>query len=412
MAKNPVFEFLRQQGHMRAPRATPLIGRAPDPKSSRFAQAPFTYFGSRFVSDDALLETLAQNQHPLAVVADSSLFAPSRLDLCRRLLIQTPVHILPEVRSELADLERHKSAALRNLVLPDGKLNSRLIAMPDRMLAGYDRVATKYVNLLHLRKRLLEKPTKDFEDARGQAPAGQERAKLGRALLNDGISWRTLSLSNKGDVARRYTDEALVATAVLGPTITGRDVVLLTADRDVFDQFFQLTQLIHSDYGSFLLGEDFRRHPDRYKHQHAVTTPFMRDGAMAVGRESDPLRLLPSTAAHATCASWVIDVASGHFLTWVSTRDVARALSFQNTADGGRVADAGEGRNAHIHLNDPACKESKAHFTIGTDVLAVDNETSIGRLCISEFDFFRAVVDGPVGIHDRRGVVMPGLPRW
>ena len=355
-----------------------------------------------------MLETIRSQSHPTDVVADSSVFAPDRLDLVRQLLIERRLRILPEVARELGDLLAH-TTPLRDLVFPGGDLNPRLEQYGHDVFQGYERVAAKYVNLLHTRKRLLEKAQTEFELASGRKPVGRERASLAQKVqAASGASWRTLRLGTKGDPLRRYTDETLAAHTVLSPIISGRDCFVLTADADVFDQFFQLTQLLHDDYGSFLLGEDFRANPGRYPHSHAHTSPFMKPGARAFGRESEPNRLLPSIAP--TCASWVINVSDGSFLTWVATRNVGQALRFQNQQDDGRVADAGGGLGLHISMGEPDCRECRAHFTVGSDELALVGDTIAGRIALSRFDLYRAASDKPVPVQTRARIAMRGTP--
>jgi hypothetical protein len=352
------------------------------------------------------------NPHPTDVVADASVFSPERIDLVRELLFSTRVAIPPDVEAELRDMRGERTQPLRDLLFPDGQMNPLLHRYDLRMLKDHDWVALKLMNLLHLRKQLLEEPLLIFSTEHGREAVGAERRAILQKLVRGGLGQRSLRLASKGDKRRHITDELLAVCCVLGPILTGRDCFLLTADADVFDQFYTLTQLIHDDYGSFLIAEDLRNHPGRYKHVHEMEHPAMEPGAIAYGRLRDPQYLLPSI--YVTCASRVIDVATFEFIVWTATRDIARALSFQNSARDGRVADGGDGRDVHMSINDRACQRYKCHFTVGRDRIAIAGDSPLGRVYGTWHDVFRVGCDHrdirppaqPAG-----AIWMPGLPR-
>ncbi len=403
MSKNPVFEFLKQQGAFLKPEgpSIPLIGQ---PRFSRkrpeieYVQA-FSYRGARLESEGAVVDNVLANPHPTDVFADSSQFAPNRLNLVRQLLIATTIKILPDVRLELADIEKGPASALKELLFPGGQLNSRIELSAYRAVQEYEYVATRYTNLLHFRKRLLEGPMQAYRERTSVNAKGKERGKIIREALKSGISWRTVRLANKGDERRRYTDEILSVYGVLSPILTGRDCFILTADRDVFDQFYQFTVLLHDDYGSFLIGEDYRQNPTKYGHVHRWATPLMQTGAVTIGRISEPNSLIPIVKR--TCASWVIDVNSLDFMSWIGLREIEAALRFQEDARDGRVADGGDARSVHISLEDHTCKMVPAHFTVGEDRFAISLETKLGRIRLSRFDLARVATDKPVQFQER-----------
>jgi hypothetical protein len=406
MTKNPVFEFLRQSGAFRDDHERiPIVGGS-RPNIQWNAQPrripPFTYYGSKFANPNVIVENMLRNPHPTDVIADSSLFSPKRLDLIRQLLIATHVLILPAVYTELLDLTRQPKNTLQELVFPDGKLNPRLDLIRYPAIADFRFVASRYTNLLHFRKRVLEAPLSHYREKQGHDAKGKSRARIIQELQKQGVSWRTLRLANKGDPCRRYTDETLVVYGVLSAILTGRDCFVLTADRDIFDQFFQFTQLLHDDYGSYLIAEDYRRYPERYTHSHEWATPFMHSGAVAIGRALEPVELIP--LIHGTCAAWVIDVDSLDFMSWIAIREIELALKFQERAADVRVGDGGNGLNIHMSLGDRNCKRAPAHFTLGRDTLAVDRETDAGTVRISNFDVFRVVSDKRPNV-TRRGWV-------
>lgn len=378
MVKNPVFEFLKQQGAFQ--RLEPSHGPIE-------YVPPFSYRGDKLRSESAVLDVILANPHPTDVLVDSSLFGASRINLVRQLLIRTALKILPEVRDELAELANRPTHALKDVLFPDGELNSRLEPLAYSAVERYAYATSRYVNLLHLRTRFLEVAMKP-------GTKGKERHKIIQDLLNRGFSWRTVRLANKDKKRRRYTDEVLVVYGVFSPILTGRDCFILTADQDVFDQFYQFTVLLHDDYGSFLIGEDYRQNPERYPHSHPWTTPFMQAGAITIGRALEPVHLLPKIQR--TCATYVIDVSTLHFMAWVSIREIEAALAFQEGAADGRVGNGGNGMNVHVSLGDSNCKAAPQHFTIGQDHVPIEKGTIAGRIRISEFDLYRVTRDKKV----------------
>ena len=414
MAKNPVFEFFKKvRGEPNSPSPVTLRGTSTGSSDIPVQQAPFSYFGMSFATDDGILDTIYGWPHANDVLVDSSFFSPARLDLIRRLLIDRPVLLINEVQDELNELKpENPKKTLSDLpsILFDttGKFNQRLECASGKWMRGYEYPINRYVNLLHTRRRILEKPLRDFEKREGRRPVGKDLIKLQHQILAQGFSQRTLSLGRKGDKKRRYTDEVLSIQAVLRPIIVGRDCFVLTADRDVFEQIFQFTQLLHEDYGSFLIAQDFARNPDRYTHRHKISTPLMEPGAIAIGRVREPDYLLPSIFH--TCAVSVIDVRTREFLVWVCTREVEQMLDFQSRSADGRVADGGNGLNVHIGLPTRKCRDAQAHFVVGEDRIVYDLQSSIGPIRISYFDLYRVMSDKLPADSSARLIWTPGRP--
>jgi hypothetical protein len=377
--------------------------------SKRIVRPPFSYDGSRFRDATAVLDTIRTWPHPNDILVDSSFFSPSRLDLNRQLLLERNALVLPDVEKELNDLRSSADAPreqLKELLFEaSGALNSKLIRGMPSWIRGREYPVSRYANMLHLRKRILEEQEAAFERKHGRIPKGRERSLIHRNLLTMGISQRTLSLAIKGDAKRRYADEVLAVVGVLHPILTGRDVFILTADRDVFEQVFQLTQLLHDDYGSFLVGRDFAAHPDRYPHRHPASTVFMKPGAIAIGRPSEPEYLLPSIFE--TCAVGIVDVRSCEFLFWVPLREVDQMLAFQATSADGRVGDGGDGASIHMSLHGGGCSLESAHFTIGKDEVAVESN----GIRLSRWDVQRAFSNKRLPIAPGGRVLMRGLSR-
>jgi len=393
MPKNPVFEFFRQRGasKMAAPRrrTIPILPPIGVPFVQKEIIPVFTFKAFTLRNEDAIIDSIFANPHPTDVLADSSLWSPKRLDLVRRLMISNTIKVLPVVRNELADIEKQKSSPMKELLFPEGSLNPRIVVDKYSAIKDHQFVMTRYASLLNIRKQMLEGPFNRYFKKTGRQPVGDERSKIIKKALLDGISWRTIRMANKGDPRRRFTDEILAVYGILSPIFCGRDCIILTADNDIFDQVYQFSVLLHDDYGSFLIGRDYMNNPGKYTHIHKISTPFMEEGSIAIGRAKNPTSLLP--ILRRTCATWVIDVNTLQCLIWVSIREINEALDFQEMICDGRVADGGKGCNVHMSLNDQKCKTFPYHFAIGKDKML---KAEPGRNSfLTQFDLFRVCTD-------------------
>ena len=134
---------------------------------------------------------------------------------------------------------------------------------------------------------------------------------------------------------------------------------------------------------------------------------LMKPGAVAYGREIHPEYLLPS--APKTCGSWVINVADLTHVIYIATRDVARTLHYQNTSPMQQVADGGDGRNVHMNWIDSRCR--RFHFAVGHDTYVLDEETPLGRICITAHELAFVIGEKRRAPAPNGRVWMPGLAR-
>jgi len=372
----------------------------------------FSSHDEYLAGDEDVLAAIHSHPRPLDVFADSSLFSPTRVGLIRHLLASTRMNVILHVAVELVDLlnmEGDRTRELRDVLFPGGKLSALLHQGGFHVLRGHGRVGTKFAELLHLRRRALQAPLEHSRAKHGREPKGKERSSIIQDALRAGVSERTLQLANKGDDLSKVADEWLAVCCVLGPILTGRDCLVLTADADVADHVFELHTLLHEQYGSLLIAEDLRRNPWRYPHFHPAEVGFMKPGAVAYGRDVDPDYLRPSVAV--TCASWVINVTDLSSFVAIATRDTVRTISIQNASPVQRVADGGDGRTVHMtSWAERRCRGSKMHFVVGEDTLVRDVESQFGRICVSAQEL--AFVLGKKQRHTPMPRVwMPGVPR-
>jgi len=397
---------------------SPVIFGSEDKNTSgrKFIQPVFLYWNGLVDNDEDLLNIIHDWPHANDVLVDSSFFSPARIELNRRLLLERPVLLIRAVQNELNILKlktNKKGLGQLESILFDatGGFNRSFDCTSEKWIGGYEYPVMRYVILLLLRRSILEKPLRTFEKREGRRPVGKDLDRLKRQAISDGITQETIRLARKWDKKNSYADEWLSVEAVLRPIIVGRDCIVLTADTHVFDQIVQFIWLLFTDYGSFLIAQDFARNPGRYPHRHEVNVPAMKPGAIAVGRVSDPDYLLPRIFH--TCAVCVINVATGAVFTCVSMREMEQMLEFQSRSADGRTADGGNGLNVRISLGfTPHCRDVEAHFVVVEDRLSYtfDFKGKTGQIRIPIFDLFRGVTDSTPTDASKRRIWMPGRP--
>jgi hypothetical protein len=417
MTKDPVHNFLKGLSQQRNSSSPVIFGSGRGRPSGRYVIQPvFSSWTRHIDSDEDILNMIHNWPRANDVLVDSSFFSPVRIDLNRRLLLKRPVLLIRAVQDELNTLKlttnKETLGQLASILFDaTGGFNRSFNCASEKWIRGYEYPIMRYLILLRLRRSILKKPLRTFEKHEGRRALGKDLSRLKRQALSYGISQETLRLAKKGGEEKSYADEWLSVEAVLRPIIVGRDCSALTADRHVFDQIVQFAHLLFTDYGSFLIAQDFARNPDRYTHRHEISTPAMKPGAIAIGRVSDPDYLLPRIFR--MCAVCVINVTTRDVFSWVCMREMEQMLDFQSRSADGRTADGGNGLNVHISLGfTPNCRDAQAHFVLGEDRITYnfDFQGKIGRIRISCFDHFRTVSDStPTDASDRR-IWMPGRP--
>ncbi len=379
---NALFEYFRQRG-LELPRGSLACRSLATPPRQ------FTYLMSYLASDidvSVLLKELARANR---LVADSTVFAPTRCTLVASLLQSVHLSIVRESVAELEELKRFRVqdpayAALCDLVFPGG---TSLHARIQHLGVGDDvqvRAATYYVNVLHLRKKALEslKGTRNGAvDApvRGTAPEGWPFKQL---------PTRTRRLARRGDPDRRFTDETLVVLAVLHALATGEGVVLLTHDDDVFDQFYKLTSLIRLDFGAHVFAERYASSPETFPQRYSLSEvpdldPLLhdKDRSFAVVRPANLDPLLPEPGG-LVGVHVVRPEPGGEVLSWALPRSIERLLQVK-AHTGGRNTDQFEERNVYVDLS-PCIPEPRLPANRSYAFFLVDKHLRFGGRGVQE----------------------------
>jgi hypothetical protein len=135
--------------------------------------------------------------------------------------------------------------------------------------------AEYYIQLLGLRKKLATAKMWKFEEDHGRPPEDGEWRKLMQQLHED-LGPRGYMLAKKGrdakDPENLLTDETLVYLAMKDSIETGREVVILSKDEDIMEQFYKLQWLMDTHYRAMLLADVYAAEPSRF-----VTHPMPED---------------------------------------------------------------------------------------------------------------------------------------
>ncbi len=149
-----------------------------------------------FRDDQGILDPIHGWPHANDVLVDSSFFSLARMDFIRKLLLDRSILLIPKVQAELKVLKsKTRGQTLRELVPiifdPTGEFNQRLERASREWRDDYAYSIIKNLNLLHMRRHVLEKPLDNFEKSKGQRATGKDLSRLQRQLLSEDIGPRT-----------------------------------------------------------------------------------------------------------------------------------------------------------------------------------------------------------------------------
>lgn len=350
--KNPVYEYFRSQNADRR-----QLGKD---GSEKFRLRRFSYHVNRLPSPinlEVLLDSGPFSNKDIDVFCDANVFAAPRLSLAQALLRRRNVFVVPDVAYELIDLRNRPTRApgtkaLLDLLFDQGVFRSVIKVFDYKGLTPYVNAIEYYVNLLHLRKTVLEPFVREFVKRHGREPVGRERAEMYSRIPR---SARAARLANRGDPTRRFSDEVTVVAAVIHSLINHRDVVLLSFDSDVFDQFYKLTSLLRDDYASYRLANDYIANPDRYGAKYSLADyadldPLLRDkhSSFVVERPHNLDYLIPERPI--TRGMYVVAPESGgSVMSWVGIEEMRELLSIKAATFGRNTVQYGD-QNVYIIL--------------------------------------------------------------
>jgi len=306
-----------------------------------------------------IARTIADNIDATLFFSDTSLF-DDRTDpkIWDALLSGTAAMVIvPQVRQELMSwLTGHPAhPAAKAIAREDPAIH---FLSYDQFDAHETATLTYYANLLGIRKHLVRVKELEFENAHGRAPDEPELARL-KQEIHETYGPRAYLLARKGATRPKgptfYTDELLVCLAVMTAIRTGREVVVLTKDEDILEQFYKLQWLLDTHYRGMLLADLYAADPLRFvfhalpKNVPYVDEAFQGDNNVLIERSPQLLdAILPQSYAPVPVYCWVL----GNRLTemaFLAEREMERLLQIKGKT-GGLNSDRLAERNCHIWL--------------------------------------------------------------
>ena len=225
--------------------------------------------------------------------------------------------------------------------------------------ADWENTALEYyVFLLGLRKRLVRVEEIKFEDKHGRPPNEREVAKL-KQKLHEEIGPRGYVLARKGaektgspDI---YADEVLVTLAMMTAIMSGQQVVIMSKDEDIQEQFYKLQWLLDTHYRGMLLADLYASDPLSFR-IHGVPTDipdvsdmFTGEDKLLIERSEQLLEdILPPSFESVPIYCWTLGEKLSE-MTFVAEREMSRLLEVKGQTKGLNT-DRLAGRNCHIWL--------------------------------------------------------------
>ena len=351
---------------------------------------------------------LSKASEDILFFCDTSLFHSSTDDRLWEALLneEGKMVIIPPVRQELDPwLVTNESHAAARAVLDQESSVSFLGLEP-----GNEREHTAfeyYVNLLGIRKRLATLEQAKFEEKHGRPPREKELRSLMQGL-HEKLGPRGYLLAKKGvekeESSNFYTDESLVYLAMKTGFETGREVVILTKDEDIQEQFYKLQWLLDTHYRSMLFADLYASEPSRLvSHPMPMDNPDL--GEMFTGHDNvlverpdwlirgDAAPILPPYCHPVMVHCWIVGERFTQMI-FCAEREMKRLLATKGVTDGLNTYKFGE-KNCHLWLAPLDVPQGLR----GCAAIAQDERLKVGLAETPLFDTQQAVYTGERFIH-------------
>ena len=264
-----------------------------------------------------------------------------------------------------------------------------------------------YVNLLGNRKRLVAVERAKFEEGHGRAPGKEDLRDLMQELHKN-LGPRGYMLAKKGGEKEGspnfYTDEILVYLAMKTGIETGREVVILTKDEDLQEQFYKLQWLLDTHYRGMLFADMYAADPSRFvTHPMPMNTPDL--GEMFVGNDNvlverpdglirgDTAPILPPYCRPVTVHCWIVGERTSH-MVFCAEQEMERLLHTKAITGGLNTYKFGE-KNCHLWLAPLQIPKPLR----GCAAIAQDRRVESGLVQTPLFDANQAIYTGERFMH-------------
>jgi hypothetical protein len=270
--------------------------------------------------------------------------------------------LVPPVRRELEPWLASNRAHPAAKAILDGKPSVEVLGVDPEDRRGR-AAAEYYVELLGFRKRPAILRLKEFEEEHGRSPDEEERRRL-MAQLHEALGPRGYLLAKKGRDVKNpenlLTDETLAYLAMKTGIETGREVVILSKDEDVLEQFYKLQWLLDTHYRAMLLADAYAAEPSRFVTRPMPTTSdprlkdaFIGDDDVLVERpqwliSGSDAQILPPYCRPVTVQCWIVGERVTT-MTFCAEREMERLLHTKAATGGLNTYKLGE-KNLHLWL--------------------------------------------------------------
>lgn len=358
---------------------------------------------------DELCRTIASIPDDVLFFCDTSLFDDKTdMRLYSELLDREGrIVIIPPVRRELDPwLDTHSEHPVAKAIL--GEERSIKFIEPKSDHKREESAAEYYVNLLGFRKMLLTLEFARFEQKSGQPPNNDE-AKLLMQKLHQDIGSRGYILAKKGYEAAEspnlFTDEILVYLAMKTAIETGQDIVIVSKDEDILEQFYKLQWLLDTHYRSMLFADVYASDPSRFvtHSMPKVDTPWLKnmfvgDDNYLVERQNhfiigDSAPILPPYCHPVVVHCWIVGDKISQ-MAFCAEKEMKRLLDTKGATSGLNTYKFGE-KNCHLWLAPLDAPRSLR----GCVAIADDDRVDFGLARIPLLDTNQAIFTGERFMH-------------
>ena len=244
-----------------------------------------------------------------------------------------------------------------------------------------------YVNLLALRKMMGPLATIALTKKLGRAPTQAEF----HAEVQSQFGERGYLLARKGIEAQtspnKLTDEHLVVTAALTAIMSGSEVVILTRDPDVLEQYAKLCTLMKEHYRAALAAELYAENPAAFAFNEvpladdSMRPRFSGESVLRLEASDIEFNPLPRNFHFVCIYCLLLGGEPGNMKVTVSSfcaeTEMAHALRMK-ASTGGLTTDKFDGRNCIILTEHLTPERQKVIVLIGEERKACFGSFSLG----------------------------------
>ncbi len=227
----------------------------------------------------------------------------------------------------------------------------------DDLPSDMAEVANHYVDLLYLRKHYGKQQAERFEIKNGKKPTSAELQKLCAPFIGE-RGWRFMQKVIESEKPINANDEKTLVNAVFHSILFGDDVVILTRDTDLLEQFYKLVYLIDTHYHSMKLAEIYQQNPGGYELEALPENPLFYKGEGNICINMDHKMVKDIIAQPYQCNCVLFSTSTQPLMTsqrcFVIIRDMERVLQMKARTKG-RNTDLFGTMNFHVILDPAYC---------------------------------------------------------